>query len=824
MKRRHLMLSSSAAALSLSLAVAALPLGAAPASAAVGPGWTPSPPLWETAQVQATQDTAPPEPAPAAVTADPPGELGEPVSERITEGGGPLVSPEIPPDRLAPLRALGPDIPQQQLRNLPRPYTPPAVPPTEEGQPRASVVADELSYDETEEVITATGGVEMVYEGRVLRADTVRYDTVADRVTAEGNVSLVETDGTVYFFDYTELTGDMKSGFAREATLLLADRSRASGELMTRENEVSTMRLAIYTACDPCEDPDAAPLWRLRARRVTHDEADKTVYYRDVWLEAAGLPVFYTPYLSHPDPTVKRKSGFLPPSYGTSKDLGTEVTVPYYLVIDDSQDLLSAVRWTDLQGPVLEAQYRGLYTSGKMEVQGSITQDNNVDPDTNVDGNDRIRNHLRANLEWYFDPTWRGGIDVNLASDDTYMRKYDYGTDAWLVNEAYVEGFRRRTYARARGFYFQELRVGTDPGRVPRVLPELTYSHSSAPTDAGVYWTFDASGLSLTRSEGTDTTRVAAEGSWNYIHYGSLGDVTELSAALRADAYIVDTAEEAAFRTVDSGTVARVIPTVGASWRFPFTRDNGWFREVLEPVASVYISPRGQNKEEIPNEDSRDFEFDATNLFSRNRFTGWDRVENGPRANYGMRWAGYWPDGSSASVLFGQSWHMYDDGFFGPESGLDDEFSDYVGRATVNISSYFDASTRFRLDREEFEPKLTEITASGGLPVLRLSANYLQAVGETTVDDQFGDREEITVGAHSRFSRYWTLFAGTRWNLDDEEEPINWYAGALYDDECFSLQATMTRDYTADRDYEGGFSALFRVVFKTLGEVNIGSN
>lgn len=825
--RRHLLLRSTAVAVALAATSGALATGTA--RAAVGPGWTPSPPLWETAAVQAaaTADPAPvvePVPATAAPAAEPEGELGEPVSERINEGGGQFVSPDVVPDRLDDMRGFGDLVPRRQLNNLPRPYSPPAVPPTAEGAPRASVVAEELSYDETDEVITARGDVELVYQGRVLRADVVRYDTVADRVTAEGDVSLVEPDGNVYFFDYTELTGDMKAGFAREATLLLSDRSRATGELMTRENNVSTLRRAIYTACDPCEDPDAAPLWRLRARRATHDEADKTVYYRDVWLEAAGLPVFYTPYLSHPDPSVKRKSGFLPPSYGTSNDLGAEVTVPYYLVIDDNQDLLTAFRWTELAGPVLEGEYRGLYSSGKLELQGSITQEDRTNAATNPNGDTRIRNHVRGLAEWHFDDTWRSGLDINLASDDTYMRKYDYGEDAWLVNEAYVEGLRRRTFAQARGFYFQEQRVGTNPGRVPLVLPELTYSHASPPTDSGAYWTFDATALALTRSEGTDTRRVAAEGSWNYIHYGSLGDVTEVTAALRGDAYSVDEAELATLRDVDSGTAFRAIPTVGASWRFPFTRDNGWFREVLEPIASVYVSPRGQNKDEIPNEDSRDFEFDATNLFSRNRYTGWDRVENGPRANYGVRWAGYWPQGDMVSLMAGQSWHMYDDGFFGEESGLDDEFSDYVGRAEVRISPYFTGAARVRLDREELEPKLTELTLGGGLPVATFYANYLQAAGDTTIDAQFPDREEIAFSASSRLSRYWTVLGGATWDLEGEEEARSWFTGAVYNDECFTLQATMSQDLTQDRDYEGGFQAMFRVVFKTLGEINIGSS
>lgn len=829
----------------------------APAARAAGlsADWKPAAPLWETARAS-TRPAPEPAPKPAALAQAGPDAVAPLTPPSRTEtfslpdearplqpGQLPTTLPgvpgargaevrEAPAQRLSPRDELPaqPDVipartgagigtettlglPLQQLNNLPRPYTPPEVPPTEAGEPRSSVVADELSYDDEAAVVTARGGVEIIYQGRVLRADTVRYDTAADRVTAEGNVVLMETDGSVLFFDYAELTGDMKEGFAREVTLLLADRSRAVAEDITREDQTNVLREAVYTACDPCEDPDADPLWRLRARTVTHDEAEKTVTYRDAWLEIGGLPVFYTPYLQHPDPTVKRKSGVLAPSYGTSSELGTEVSVPYYFVIDDSQDLLTTLRYTSDEGAVLEAAYAGLYEDGALEFGGSVTKDSEG----------RVRNHVRSGLTWHFDDTWRGGLSVNLASDDTYLRRYRYGTDAWLVSQARMEGFGRRSYARARGFYFQELREDRDPGRVPVVLPDASYSYASAPTDAGTWWTFDSSALALTRSEGTDTRRIAGEATYNYIHYGSLGDVTEVMAALRADVYSIDSAEDPRFRTVDSATTGRVIPTAGFLWRWPFVRDNGWFREVVEPVVSAYISPRGQNKDDIPNEDSRDFEFDATNLFARNRFTGWDRVENGPRANYGIRWAGYWPGGESVSAVFGQAWHMYDDGFFGPESGLDEDFSDYVGRVSAGISPWLNLHYGFRIDRDDFSLQRTEIVAEGGLPVLNVSATYLLASGNTTIDDQFGDREELSLSAASRISQYWSLFGGTVWDLEGDPEPRDWSIGGVYEDECFTLSAAVQRDFTDDRDYEGGTSAMLRVVFKSLGEIDLGS-
>lgn len=797
------------------------------AAGAIGSGWQPSRPLWEVQQVQATAaDTVTVAPAPAVEVPDAAAVPDTaPVVQTLRPPEDPIdrllprdtlpTGPETLPDRGLPSSVLGTPLPRRQVQNLPRPYTPPQVPPTSEGEPRTSVVAEELSYDDAADVVTARGKVELVYEGRVLRADTVRYDTVADRVTAEGDVVLMETDGSVYFFDYAELTGDMKEGFAREATLMLADRSRATGELMTRENDVNTMRKAIYTACDPCEDPDAAPLWRLRARRITHDEADKTVYYRDAWMEFAGLPVFYTPYLSHPDPTVPRKSGVMPPSYGYNADLGTQITVPYYIVIDDQQDAEVALRWTSIEGPVFEAAYSGLFASGETVNAGSITSDS--------DGT--TRGHIKSEMMWHFDNTWRGGWDVALASDDTYMRKYRYGTDSWLVSEAFLEGFGRRSYARARGLYFQEMRENSAPGTVPVVLPDLGYSFVSQPYESGAYWTFDASSAVVTREDGTDSRRAAAEAAFHYPYYGSFGDVTEFMVALRGDAYSIGEAEDPALRDVDGGFAGRVVPTAGVSWRLPLTRDNGWFREVLEPMASAYVSPNDASNDEIPNEDSRDFEFDATNLFDRNRFTGWDQVETGARVNYGLQWSAYWPGGESLSLLFGQTYH-FDDTVTGFGSDGEGGVSDYVGRAIADISPWLTLGYRVRLDHDDYTMRRQELSASAGAPVLRVGLSYLQTSAEPGVDDMFGDREEISVSATSRLSRYWYLYGATTLSLTGDatdNEPLKTSLGAIYDDECFTIAGTISNDVTEDRDYEGGTEILLRVVFKTLGELEFGS-
>jgi lipopolysaccharide assembly outer membrane protein LptD (OstA) len=83
--------------------------------------------------------------------------------------------------------------------------------------------ADHLTHDEGTQTVIATGNVELIQSGRILKADTVSYNLATDRVRATGNVVLSERDGTTYFADDVELTDDMKDGFVEGLNILLAD-------------------------------------------------------------------------------------------------------------------------------------------------------------------------------------------------------------------------------------------------------------------------------------------------------------------------------------------------------------------------------------------------------------------------------------------------------------------------------------------------------------------------------------------------------------------------------------------------------------------------
>ena len=205
----------------------------------------------------------------------------------------------------------------------------------------AAFSADEMTHDKDLGVITARGHVEINHEQRSLLADTISYNQGADIITAKGNVTLHRPSGEVIFADFMEVTGDLKNGLIQDLRAVLADRSRFAAKKATLVNdETMTLDHSSYTRCEPCkEDPTREPLWQVKAIKVVHDKKNMVVEYIDAWLEIAGIPVLYTPYLSTPDPSIKRKTGLLTPSFRISSDTGALVNVPYFQVLDDHSDV-----------------------------------------------------------------------------------------------------------------------------------------------------------------------------------------------------------------------------------------------------------------------------------------------------------------------------------------------------------------------------------------------------------------------------------------------------------------------------------------------------
>ena len=681
------------------------------------------------------------------------------------------------------------------------------------------ISADDLVFDEALGMVVASGNVEISQGDRLLRADRVTYNQRTDIVTATGNIVLAEPSGEVIFADYAELQGDLADGFVRDLGILFTDNSRVAANAgLRRAGRVTEAERAVYSPCNLCpEDPDAPPLWQLRAARITHDTETRDVEYQDASMEIFGVPIAYTPFLSHPDPTVERRSGFLTPTFGYTEDLGAYFIAPYYIDISPEQDATLQLGATTQAGPIFLGEYRRRFQDGFLNVRGSINQSERLVDEgaPTEETTDRIRGHFFGETRFDLTEHWRVGGTWQLVSDDTYLDVFNISDEDVLRSRGYVEGFYGLSYYAMEAYGFQDLRSG-DPEQGD-IVPVLTASHVSEPGSLfGGQWSVNASALNLIENP-EQTRRFSLAAGWQREIYSDIGLVTDLSTQLRGDVYWVDDLEnpEDPSAVRDDSVSTRFYPYVQLASRYPFVRQTGNLQQLVEPLVSFTAANSFDDPEDIPNNDSLVVEFDEINLLSVSRFPGFDLVEEGARVTYGLRVGLYHADGGSGTAFLGQSFRFAGENSFEDGSGLEDDLSDIVGRVSIQPRDYVDLDWRFRLDDSDFTARRSELRGTVGIPELNVSTTYTFLDGIATEDGE--DREEIIIGASSRFSEFWSATASYRRDIADRENRN--IGGALtYNDECFLWRLSVVQDLTEDRDRSSGISVLVTIGFRNLGE------
>jgi len=688
------------------------------------------------------------------------------------------------------------------------------------GKQPVVITADSLRHDEQGGRTVATGNVQVTQGGRTVRADRVVYDRRAGRVTALGNVSIAEPGGETVFGDRVVLSEDLRDGVIERFRMLFPDGTRLAANGATRTGGRKTeMAKVVFSPCKLCEeDPTRAPLWRLKARRVIHDWKTRDIEYRDAWLEIYGLPVFYSPYFSHPDPTVERRSGFLAPTFGTGKQRGAWISVPYYWRIGRDRDATLTPLISTRESPVFFAEYRERLERGAIFLSGSYTSTSHPNPDVRPVFRDRSRGHFFGKIRYDIDRFWRIGVDGNWSADDTYLRRYDVANANSLESTAWLEGFHDRNYTAFRLHHFQGLRVDDSYRKSPLVAPYIEHERFGATVPRFGRWRFGFSTANLTRWEGADSYRATINLGWRLPH---IHKPTGLSFVgkfdLFADGYYVAEVDRPAAARFN-GFAGRFHPVAEVEFGYPLVRELSNVRLVVEPRAALIGTTSNLNTSKIPNEDSVDFELDDANLFSANRYPGRDRVDDGSRFVYGVNAAFLGNRGGQSELFLGQNLRLSGSGDFARGSGLRNAMSDLVGRLRINPGQYLDLVYRFRLHPDNFRAQRNEVTTYAGVPALNASASYLQFESDER-DTEIPSREEMAFTVRSGVTKQWTIFGGGRWNLGDDAGNLNWQVGGQFNNECCALRLTLGQSFTRDRDVRPSTDFLFRLDLKHLGQI-----
>ena len=691
--------------------------------------------------------------------------------------------------------------------------------------------ADDLAYDAEADVITASGDVLLSSEDQSVRADEVRWDRAAGTIFASGNVRLVDQNGNQLYTESVELTDRFEAGAMGELLVALRAGGRLAARAGERGDDGDVILLdAAYSACPVTthEGCEKTPSWRITANRIIFDPDQNRVSFDGAVLELFGARILPLPGLALRTDG-RAISGFLVPDLRVSESNGVEISGSYYWRIADNKDLTLGTRFYTQATPLVSAEWRHLTDRGAYQITGYATHSRRISTFTGEPTTERgARGYLFANGRFQFSPEWSFTSSVRVASDRTFLRRYDISRDDRLRSTFNLERIDDQSYLSIAGWATQTLRLEAPQGLVPVALPVIDYRRRLADPVAGGTVEFQANTLSLARQDGQDTQRAFTSARWDMRTLTGMGQVVTLTALARGDVYHSD---ENGFTTTEiyrgnSGWQGRGVALGAIDVEWPFVGEAFGGTQVFKPRLQLVASPQIRNLE-IPNEDARAIDLEDSNLFALNRFPGYDRVEDGVRLTYGLDWELQRP-GWRLKTTVGQSYRFDTQRSILPDgTGLSERVSDFVGRSELRFKDTLKLTHRFRLDKDNLAIRRNEFDATVGNERTYVELGYLRLNRDIEDFEDLQDREELRLAGRVAFARYWSLFGSGVFNLTDFNEdptfssdgfePIRTRLGIAYNDESLEFGLTWRRDYLNAGDAQRGDTFQFTFALRNLG-------
>lgn len=717
-----------------------------------------------------------------------------------------------------------------RLQSPPPPSTTPA--PTDPNQVTFS--ADTLEYDSKADIVTVAGDVRMFRQGNRLRADKVVWNRKTGKVTASGNIAVTNPQGDIAYGDSIELTDTLKDGVVQNILVVLEQGGRLAAKQGTRQdNGEVTLDHAAYTPCDVTDSEGCPkdPSWKITAVKVVYRPDKQRIYYKGAEFHLFGLGV-PLPAMSNPVGG-DSASGFLTPDIQINHTNGLQVGLPYYFRLAPNRGLTIEPYVFSNTFPMLEGEFRSLSSLGAFRITAYGTYSRQSDDlpgiTTNESSDNQFRGYIDAVGRFQLDPHWSISGSLRIASDKTFLRRYDISQDDRLRNTINIERIDQNSYLSIAGWAVQTLRLDENQDLQPIALPEIDYRRRIADPWLGGVVTVQANSLALDRSEGQDTQRAFASLQWQLNKLTNWGQQVSFTAYGRGDVYHTNDTLATTIPSYrgDPGWDNRFIGALAIDVKWPFIGHFLDGTQRLTPRFQVVASPHTANLN-VPNEDARAVDLEDSNLFALNRFPGYDRWEDSTRFTYGLEWQVDLPDFSLDAVV-GQSYRLTSQPTLFPDgTGLTDRVSDIVGRTELRYRDFVSIVHRYRLDKDSLAFRRNEIDATIGSRATYIMAGYLRLNRniDPSIED-LRDSEEVRLGGRVQFGKFWSAFGSTVIDLTDKSEdplsladgfdPVRHRLGVAYEDNCLKLGLTWKRDYQETGDAKAGNSYLLTLSFKNLG-------
>ncbi|WP_127145833.1 LPS-assembly protein LptD [Pelagibacterium montanilacus] len=683
-----------------------------------------------------------------------------------------------------------------------------------------AVAADAMVFQQANNTVVAQGNVGIAYQGYSVRADRVVYNQDTREVELIGNVALIDPEGVEYVADRVMLDDSFLEGFLQALVVAFPDGSRfTAAEHQFQQGLQRIYTDGSYVPCGDCIGVSGQTIgWKVRAVRVVADEQDNTIYFERPSLEILGVPIASLPWL-----TLDRDFDLIFPTitYDEQRGVGARFA-PFTRQVSGGTVLLTPTLFSR-QGLLLEAEWQQRVGDLDYSVTGAGIYQFSPDAYEGL-GNTGFRGSLQTSGEFTPTDEWTLGWSGTAFSDPGFMPDYEIASGT-QTNELFAEYFTPDTFAEARVQQFVPLddyddwaEFEDDRAHLPLTYPNARANHVIELEDGMGRIELSGRLLGLSRSEdhiddgflagvAGDKAQLGFEAGWTnqYIVPGGLAVSPYLG--LRGDAVSFSSASSDP-NAPASQALFSATPIAAIDIRYPLVGRTTGATTVIEPIAQFVYRGSAEARPGVTNEDSQGFLLDASNVFSRNRFTGWDRQETGLVANVGATVQTSFDNGMWINTVIGQSFHLagpnafdVDDGSTATVgTGMDELASYLVAGVDAGWGPHYSLGATLQVDPDTLTVPRAVARADASLAYFDIGADYafVAADGDLGVSR---DRHEIGGRISVPFADYWTATAGLAWDVSANAF-LAGNAGVEYDDRfvAFGAQATVTGATHEDPD------------------------
>ena len=408
---------------------------------------------------------------------------------------------------------------------------------------------------------------------------------------------------------------------------------RLYGVSSSGDTDKTIVNKGIFTSC---KKNDGCPAWSMKSEKITHDKKKRQLIYKNSILNIYDFPVFYFPKFFHPDPTVKRQSGFLRPQINRSEILGTSIYAPYFYIISEDKDLTFKPQIFDSEIEMFQAEYRqanknsnfiadfGITKGYQSSIEGSRRNSighlfSKYEKDLELD--DFSLSKLNVQLQSVTNDTFLNVFRNNLIKSSvkpTSLSSLSSGIDLSLDHEDYNFD---------AGIQVYESLGGKESDRYQYNFPYYNYSTSFYPKSLDGTFSFGTNGSNVLQN--TNNLKTSIKNSLSYSsadYYSNIGFKNEYNL------YLMNLNTVAKNDNIyKSSLQANISSIFEANSTFPLIKTTDEFEETISPKVSFRLNP-GKMKDF--SDTSRGQTVDS--IFSINRLGISNAYEKGKSITLGL--------------------------------------------------------------------------------------------------------------------------------------------------------------------------------------------